>query len=376
METIRSMDLHYRSGASDKVYHAAIIYEGGYYVNFAYGRRGNALTHGTKTTKPVTLARADTVFQQVVNEKVSKGYIISPGISGKVFDTPTSVVPVPTSAASTLTPASLLKVNSGILPQLCNEFDESSLSYLMNGPEWGMQEKIDGHRTLVTSVGGVTKGINKKGQFMDLPHWLMSAIDELPIDITLDGELVGELYYVFGMLLFRGDDFRGLEHGMVHSALKTLITNEMIGGGITLVPMAVTPEQKARLFEQIKKSGKEGVVFKRLAGHYTPGKPASGGDFLKHKFWAEASVVVTSINDKRSVAMGVLNPSMSKSDLTHVGSVTIPPNHDIPKVGQIIDVRYLYAYEGGSLYQPIYKGQRDDVNLNECLMSRLKFKAE
>jgi bifunctional non-homologous end joining protein LigD len=59
-----------------------------------------------------------------------------------------------------------------------------------------------------------------------------------------------------------------------------------------------------------------------------------------------------------------------------VGNVTIPPNKDVPAVGSVIEVRYLYAYEGGSLYQPTYKGVRDDVDTEECRMNQLIYKKE
>jgi bifunctional non-homologous end joining protein LigD len=57
-----------------------------------------------------------------------------------------------------------------------------------------------------------------------------------------------------------------------------------------------------------------------------------------------------------------------------VGNVTIPTNHVVPKQGEIVEVRYLYAYEGGSLYQPVYLGPRDDVDVAACRMDQLKFK--
>jgi len=39
-------------------------------------------------------------------------------------------------------------------------------------------------------------------------------------------------------------------------------------------------------------------------------------------------------------------------------------------------VRYLYAYPGGSLYQPVYLGKRDDIDADACIIRQLKFKAE
>ena len=58
-----------------------------------------------------------------------------------------------------------------------------------------------------------------------------------------------------------------------------------------------------------------------------------------------------------------------------VGNVTIPPNHKIPVVGAVIEVRYLYAFRGGSIYQPVYLGARTDITAEECSTAQLKYKA-
>jgi len=53
---MENITLYFKEGAADKVYQAAIEpQDGGYVVNFAYGRRGNTLTSGSKTTAPVCL---------------------------------------------------------------------------------------------------------------------------------------------------------------------------------------------------------------------------------------------------------------------------------------------------------------------------------
>ena len=64
-------------------------------------------------------------------------------------------------------------------------------------------------------------------------------------------------------------------------------------------------------------------------------------------------------------------------NLAAAGNVTIPPNHDIPATGQVVECRYLYAFrESGCIYQPVYLGTRDDIRAEECTTAQLKFKAE
>ena len=59
------------------------------------------------------------------------------------------------------------------------------------------------------------------------------------------------------------------------------------------------------------------------------------------------------------------------------GNVTIPVNFDVPNVGEVVEVKYLYARkQSGSLYQPIYLGTRTDISKEECQQTQLKFKAE
>ena len=76
MKLIKKTTLHYQQGSSDKVYEVDLyeITPGSYVVNFRYGKRGANLKEGTKTTKAVTLVKAQQVFDKLVAEKTKKGY--------------------------------------------------------------------------------------------------------------------------------------------------------------------------------------------------------------------------------------------------------------------------------------------------------------
>ena len=89
----KNIVLYFKSGSSNKEYHASIEPSGtGYLVNFAYGRRGTALHTGTKTQSPVTLEKAEKIFDKLVKSKAAKGY--TPSKDGRMFamsDTQTSL---------------------------------------------------------------------------------------------------------------------------------------------------------------------------------------------------------------------------------------------------------------------------------------------
>ena len=79
-----SITLYFREGSSDKLYYAAIEPEdGGFVVNFAYGRRGSTLQTGRKTPAPVPYEKAKTVYDKLVREKTAKGY--TPGAEGTPY---------------------------------------------------------------------------------------------------------------------------------------------------------------------------------------------------------------------------------------------------------------------------------------------------
>ena len=50
-------------------------------------------------------------------------------------------------------------------------------------------------------------------------------------------------------------------------------------------------------------------------------------------------------------------------------------NQLIPQVGDVVEVRYLYAFpDSGVLFQPVCLGVRSDITAAECGTRQLKFK--
>jgi bifunctional non-homologous end joining protein LigD len=141
---------------------------------------------------------------------------------------------------------------------------------------------------------------------------------------------------------------------------------------VRFVTTAFVTNQKASLLEHLRAQKREGVVFKRLDAAYTAGRPNTGGPQLKHKFYATLSAVVGKLNAQRSVELMLRNEGRQ----VLAGNVTIPPNHRVPGVGTVIEVRYLYAFpESGCLYQPTYLGPRSDITERECTVGQLKYKS-
>jgi bifunctional non-homologous end joining protein LigD len=77
------------------------------------------------------------------------------------------------------------------------------------------------------------------------------------------------------------------------------------------------------------------VVFKRIFSPYTPGRPSTGGDQLKHKFHATVSAVVSGINEKRSVEISLLH---EQQGWITAGKVAIPANQAMPPIGAVVEM--------------------------------------
>jgi len=92
---------------------------------------------------------------------------------------------------------------------------------------------------------------------------------------------------------------------------------------------------------------------------------------VKLKFYATESFIVSGINGKRSVSLKLIDSDSA------CGKVTIPANHPVPRVGAVVEVRYLYAFrESGCLYQSVYLQRCDDTDPSDCRTSQLKFRAQ
>ena len=353
-----SINLHYQEGGSDKIYNVELIETtvGKYHVWFEYGRRGSALTSGSKTVSPTSYESAKKIYDKLVREKMSKGY--------KVLGSDANI-----SAQSSE------KVFSGVAPQLLNDISGQDIEPYLTSEAWIMQEKFDGQRRLILTVDSVLCGTNRKGDIIQLSFELRRALSpHLTSDVILDGEDLGlKGFIVFDIL---SPTLRNLSYELRLKSLEALvrkINNPLIG----FAGMNTKESIKRNLMQDLIKFKAEGVVFKRRDAPYSPGRPASGGDQLKYKFYATATAKVIGHHpSKASVELGMYD------DLKHyyirdtppvsVGNVAIPVNKERPSIGSFVEVRYLYWYASGSLYQPVYIGERTDVDEFDCRLSRLK----
>jgi len=351
MNTVnQSATLYFREGTSDKVYQVTLEPAGErFVVNFAYGRRGSTLSTGTKTNVPVDLERARSIFDKLVREKTAKGY--TPGDSGTPYQQ--------TEHADRST---------GLVPMLLNPIETDEAAQLLHHPDWCLQEKFDGSRLLIEKAGDKIVGCNRRGLAISLPFPFIRDVARIQRDLVFDGESVGDTFHVFDLLELDGEDLRPrpLKQRLVE-LINVLASAQC--PSLSMIHTTFSTADKTRLFEEIRQGRREGVVFKRIDAPYSPGRPNSGGHALKHKFTATLSAVVDRLNAQRSVALKLRGQKAA-------GNVTVPANQPLPQAGDVVEVRYLYAFpESGVLFQPVCLGVRDDITPAECGTRQLKYKA-
>jgi len=336
MNIVKNITLYCTEGSSDKEYQASIEEtDGGFLVNFAYGRRGSALKAGTKTNAPVSLEKAQKVYDSLVKSKTAKGY--TEAESGARY-----------------VGTDLEDRDSGLSPMLPSPIERHELDALIGDPSWAAQEKHDGQNRVLLIEDDTVKGVNRRGLFCSIrEEWSSLPVTAGAGRTVIAGEDMGDHFVAFDLIALAGDDVCDDDLVNRHAMLAK------VAAGIPWMkvsPLAVTRDEKAALLATIEQEQGEGIVAKRINAAYVGGRSL---DHLKFKFQESATFEVTRVNDQRSVGLGLYAADGSIEDL---GNVTIPANHDIPAVGELVEVEYMMRYEGGALMQPKYKGARTDID--------------
>lgn len=357
MSETRSAYLYFRDGSSDKVYNAHLEQtDTGWRVRAENGRRGKSLTDRIKLETP-DYDKALKVWEKTVGEKIGKGY--TEESHGVAFSS-----------------AAMAGRVTGFVPQLLNEISLEDARNL--GPNWLVQEKHDGERRGMIFEDGKAVYANRRGLEVGVHtpvHEAFTRLGEVNGQMVLDAEDMGSHVVIFDVKTHRHlkgyAEFR--DRALILGHLAKVIADE----GLSIVLKVDAPVPVDIFFAHnevdLRERLAEGIVLRHEASVYTPGRPASGGQALKVKFWDDVTCRVgVSREGKRSVGVELLDGD----DWRQVGNVTIPANANIPEIGTLIDVRYLYATPTPSLFQPTYLRPRPDVDPSECTVSRLKFKRE
>ena len=314
-----------------------------------YGRRGQALKNAPLSSE-TTYEEAKEAFDKKLKAQKSKGYTED-------------------QSGATYVGGDLEGRKTDLVPQLLNPIEEGEVEQLMKDARWILQEKMDGVRAMVRIQEEGAEASNRRGLVVPLVQPVSDFFKNAnaPVGTVHDGEMIGDVYWLFDLLQVSQTDLRQLPYRERWSLLQGVLNTNSDSPNVRIVRSAIDEDDKRRLYDTLVAERAEGVVFKRLDSLYHGGRPASGGSMVKFKFYASATCIVAGKHSfKRSVELAVQDLP-HKSTHLRVGNCTIPPNYDMPEPGDLVEIKYLYYYPGGSLYQPQYRGVRTDKTVPDSV---------
>ena len=358
--------LHCPTSAGGKEYLALLIdnLDGTFTAKSKYGPAGNLRAEAIQAAN-VSLEIAEKAYTKVIKSKQTGSSIYKIVSQSNPTE---AVVVTPTREAT-----------SPYGAQLLNPIEtESELISLFEMGGHYAQVKMDGDRMSILVGNGQMVAYNRKGQERDFPTKLKDQLQAISINgvYYIDGEIVNDTFYAFDLLQYsEAPNLADTEYSYRFSVLLDLEDKYKLTSDYFKIVHSIMPPLTGRrecitaLLNRVKNESGEGVVLKDFSKPHSSGRPNSGGDQLKFKFVESSTCIVSKVNNQRSVGLQLLGQLGVPVD---VGNVSIPPNQEIPAVGDLVEVRYLYAFDGGSLYQPVYLGKRKDLDRSECTLAQIQ----
>lgn len=173
------------------------------------------------------------------------------------------------------------------------------VSKLLDGPDWVYEVKLDGYRAVaVKSDRGVDLFSRRHKSFNSQYPYLVEALDDLPEDTVVDGEVVALddsgrpnfnllaqfrsgasriRYFMFDLLVCKGRDLTKLPLSERHELMKSLL--DLRSPRIRIAEQFETSAND--MLSAVRQQQLEGVIGKRKDSLYEPGKRT--GSWVKYR---------------------------------------------------------------------------------------------
>lgn len=273
------------------------------------------------------------------------------------------------------------------LPMLASNRPLTKTLDYLDGDLWA-QQKLDGMR-LITEThyefgdqDGIIRFWGRDGQTFTkrIPPSVRLLLKELSRmgTFVLDGELVGDTYWIFDALLMQDAEGAVLldetdPYRQRYDMLSQLAGAFEWGEGVRLIRQATTPWTKHELWRNVVDAHGEGMIFRDPDGTYRQGKR----ELLKLKLIKSVDAIVSAVGlDGHDNCEYEVYVDGTDETLT-IGRCSLSGKQAV-KVGDVIEVIYLYATPATNkkpirLYQPRLHAVRDDKPPEECLLSQIHF---
>jgi ATP-dependent DNA ligase len=265
-------------------------------------------------------------------------------------------------------------------PMLATEYPNAKLMEAVKSPEWVVEQKLDGHRVLLEVTNGRARAIGRNGQSSQHNGLFMQRayahdLRQLPVDCVLDGELVDDVLWVFDLPYYAEKGMEVLPSDQLKDRRAAL---ERLFGFWTpspscfrLLPQATDEIAKSKLALTVLQGGGEGIMLKPLTSTYRSGLRAK--DICKVKFVKTVDCVVSAVGtqgkDNYELSLYVTRID-GTFQLVKVGRCSAIGKAQA-KVGDVVEVKYLYVGADDRLYQPRMMRIRTDKDAMECDITQL-----
>jgi len=209
-------------------------------------------------------------------------------------------------------------------------------------------------------------------------HYTSSIMNSSPSNAIAKQESDGWLnYYVFDVLVFRGQDIRGWSYTKRRKVLKAVV-KRMGLEHVKVVPQ-YKPEQIPEMFSKIVKAGGEGLIIKDIRCGY-------GVNWCKLKRSYDVSCFISGYkegNGKYRGNVGAIELSVYSEDgktiaVGWASGFTDQLRNEINEdregfIGVAVDIfAHELSVKGVRLRHPTFHRIRNDVNAEDCTLEKLK----
>lgn len=249
------------------------------------------------------------------------------------------------------------------LPTSCSGL--GAVQALINSDFWGITQKLDGHRLLITKgIESSSKGFNRAFEQREIPKHLSDQFNRFPGAWTFDGELIDNTYYIFDCLQYPGESLLRHPYHQRHELLRRVFE---AGTWANMVCVPLHVEDKWEFFNYCRDNNFEGVVFKHLERPYGQNRTKNQ---YKYKFTHTIDCVIIDRGNegKDNFTLGIYDGDK----LIECGKVSaLTGDGPSAKVGDVVEVTCLYTTQGSRLYQPVTPKLRSDKRPDECTIDQL-----
>lgn len=179
-----------------------------------------------------------------------------------------------------------------LIPQLADSIDKARLPDFINSDTCFFEQKVDGWRKLIWLRGGRVEVYNRQGKPADLPQDVFDSLPRIedPEGICLDGELVGDVFFIFDLPFAVGVVTPDQPYSWRRAVLDEFAPR-FESPCVQLLPSAKTTEDKMALARTVINAGGEGLMVKDANAAYLSGRRHAG--VLKAKFVKDVDAFIT-----------------------------------------------------------------------------------